>query len=517
MAQVTRVLLVDPDPPSRRALSETLGQMGLTVSTADSMPLALMRLGESTPDVVVLDYGRADLLAEKIVRTIRLKYARVPLILLVGELQARQRATLNALGVRACVPKLEAPHLLGSVLGSIGQAALPSLPHDAPPPAAPPSPTAPPPPETGDPWSPKLTRTSARIRAELRAEVEVEGRVGGAVHHTHDVSEGGVFLRTHDPPAVGTRIRLRLALPEGETTTPIEGQVAHVVSPGHATSQRPPGVGVRFTRVDEQQRAQLSRVTETAARHPYDPPSPTLPLLPLDDTPPPQPVVPTPTMIGMPSAQRAAADLATAAPTMVDRPPTPSGRSSRAVTLRALLDDLKEQDHFAALGVRRDATAPEIERAFEDAARLWHPARFAFDGDEVRGIVNELFMIVCEARDVLVAPGRNRVYREALPAQAQRTASLDADALFGDLNEAGDGGSGPRELSRPVTTQSGSLDDAATALRDGDLDRAEALYQAQLVAFPNDEQAISGLRKVGELRRGARRGLFGRLLKGEKP
>jgi len=78
------------------------------------------------------------------------------------------------------------------------------------------------------------------------------------------LAAGGLFIETEEPLPVGTRLKLRFALPGGETLHVIEGRVARVQAPGlPATTLEPPGLGIEFC--DAHASAQLARELDDLA------------------------------------------------------------------------------------------------------------------------------------------------------------------------------------------------------------------------------------------------------------
>ena len=59
---------------------------------------------------------------------------------------------------------------------------------------------------------------------------------------TENLSEGGVFVRSAAPPAIGTRVHLRFTIPGGGSEVALDGEVRwHRTGAGDAS-----GYGVRF-------------------------------------------------------------------------------------------------------------------------------------------------------------------------------------------------------------------------------------------------------------------------------
>lgn len=78
--------------------------------------------------------------------------------------------------------------------------------------------------------------------------------------------------------------------------------------------------------------------------------------------------------------------------------------------LSMMLQTARTQDYFWVLGVEREATSADIDRAFEGLARNFHPDRYRLAPDEDRRMAQELFERLTEAHETLRDAGRRRVY-----------------------------------------------------------------------------------------------------------
>jgi uncharacterized protein (TIGR02266 family) len=79
-----------------------------------------------------------------------------------------------------------------------------------------------------------------------------------------DVSQGGMFVVTDDPPPVLSEVELRLVLPEGHEM-PLRARVVHVIEPAQAAhARREPGVGIELIGLDGPTREQIHQLVEFA-------------------------------------------------------------------------------------------------------------------------------------------------------------------------------------------------------------------------------------------------------------
>lgn len=113
-------------------------------------------------------------------------------------------------------------------------------------------------------------RRSPRWPVEMMVEVR---HAGGAVRlQAHNISRGGIYLRTLKPRAPGEQLRLRFDLPGLAKPVEVQGEVVHVIDldpvagvlRGPGGSSRPvlghPGMGVRFVELPDEALAALEKL-----------------------------------------------------------------------------------------------------------------------------------------------------------------------------------------------------------------------------------------------------------------
>jgi CheY-like chemotaxis protein len=100
-------------------------------------------------------------------------------------------------------------------------------------------------------------------------------------------------------------------------------------------------------------------------------------------------------------------DAAPAAPTGgVEPQPAPLGSGE----LSMMLQMARTQDHFWSLGVGRDASTGEIDRAYEALARSFHADRYRHAPEDDRRMAQEIFDSLAEAHRVLHDSALRRAY-----------------------------------------------------------------------------------------------------------
>lgn len=95
-------------------------------------------------------------------------------------------------------------------------------------------------------------------------EVELANREELKEAWSVDISKGGMFIRTEDPPVHGTRLEIQFQLPDGRLL--LTAEVVHVVDPESARAfNQPAGVGVQFVDLSKEVREKIEQYVEGLA------------------------------------------------------------------------------------------------------------------------------------------------------------------------------------------------------------------------------------------------------------
>ncbi len=105
-------------------------------------------------------------------------------------------------------------------------------------------------------------RVHARYDTEL--SVDYASDENFLFSYITNISKMGIFIRTDDQPAKGTRLRMRFGLPDGETLK-LEGEVVWVNRLRADGDNLNPGVGVRFLNLTPAQREKVVDLVRTIA------------------------------------------------------------------------------------------------------------------------------------------------------------------------------------------------------------------------------------------------------------
>lgn len=101
------ILVVDDDPSVRRLLSVQLGLAGYEVHIAENGMAALLAIGRSEPDLVVLDVMMPDLDGWSVLRALRAepRYQLLPVLMLTAKVQRSDVQLSYDLGASAVIGK----------------------------------------------------------------------------------------------------------------------------------------------------------------------------------------------------------------------------------------------------------------------------------------------------------------------------------------------------------------------------------------------------------------------------
>jgi uncharacterized protein (TIGR02266 family) len=102
-------------------------------------------------------------------------------------------------------------------------------------------------------------RMHERLPTHLHVEMVAGDVSAKTTGPSMNLSEGGIFLATTSLLEVGTQLQLYLA--SSERTVEVQGVVAWTRSEG--TDEGPPGMGVRFTEMENSQRSHIEQILDT--------------------------------------------------------------------------------------------------------------------------------------------------------------------------------------------------------------------------------------------------------------
>ena len=84
-------------------------------------------------------------------------------------------------------------------------------------------------------------------------------------NHSHDVSKGGIFVKTPTPFPPGTLLKFEIRLAGDKSVISGVGRVVWKREPTAAAQDKPAGMGVKFIKIDDASRAVIDRLVASKA------------------------------------------------------------------------------------------------------------------------------------------------------------------------------------------------------------------------------------------------------------
>ncbi len=92
-------------------------------------------------------------------------------------------------------------------------------------------------------------------------------------HHSHDVSRGGIFIKTPSPFPPGTLLKFEIRIQDEQSVLAGVGRVVWKREPAQvSTTETPAGMGVKFIKLDDKSKAMIARLVDNHGEAPsaYD-------------------------------------------------------------------------------------------------------------------------------------------------------------------------------------------------------------------------------------------------------
>src|SRR6266545_2856831 len=81
-------------------------------------------------------------------------------------------------------------------------------------------------------------------------------------HHSHDVSRGGIFIKTPSPFPPGTLLKFEIRIQGEQSVLAGVGRVVWKREPTESDANKPTGMGVKFIKIDDKSKALIQRLVE---------------------------------------------------------------------------------------------------------------------------------------------------------------------------------------------------------------------------------------------------------------
>lgn len=114
--------------------------------------------------------------------------------------------------------------------------------------------------------SPSLAPDNRRTHERFDTLIPIDYASGDnfLFSYIENISEMGIFIRSETPLDIGTPLRMRFA-PEGEDPLELEGQVVWINPLRLDTENLNPGMGVRFSNLNADERERIVNLVHTIA------------------------------------------------------------------------------------------------------------------------------------------------------------------------------------------------------------------------------------------------------------
>jgi curved DNA-binding protein CbpA len=317
--------------------------------------------------------------------------------------------------------------------------------------------------------------------------------------YKRDLARNAIFLRSANPPPLGTAVRIDLTLPS-ESMVVLTGTIARHVGesdPDPGLAGRGAGVDVRLNTIPQSAMWLIETALSSAQKEGSTvgrPPTAT-------------PAKPTPTVAVREPTLNEGADLAAAETELI-------------VALTSELDSLKRLNPFQVLGLGYEANDADVRAAFGELTKRYHPDRYArFQSTDLRNLAAEIFILIRDAyRRIGDEAGRAQTLaqlqrRSTTPAQGTpppRAASappvpVPKPQVLPKVSvppvPAPRAETPPPELTPPPEASSGANQSMAESMLDGGkYDEALAFFKILARKNPNDRQAKAGIELAEGLR-----------------
>ena len=100
-------------------------------------------------------------------------------------------------------------------------------------------------------------------RHKVRLAVNLASDSNLFVGFADNMSEGGLFVATHELIPIGTRVELEFRLPEHDEPICVEGEVCWHRAVNDPSNRVLPGFGARFVELDNDDRERIEQFLET--------------------------------------------------------------------------------------------------------------------------------------------------------------------------------------------------------------------------------------------------------------
>jgi uncharacterized protein (TIGR02266 family) len=121
----------------------------------------------------------------------------------------------------------------------------------------------------------KGARSTVRVPVPYRITLDVANRDEFETVYATNLSRGGMFIHSHNPRPIGTKVAFEILVADGTQVLRGEGVVKWVRAPATDKTELNPGMGIEFTKLEGESRDVIERIISEreAQAPPAKPPS----------------------------------------------------------------------------------------------------------------------------------------------------------------------------------------------------------------------------------------------------
>lgn len=227
-----------------------------------------------------------------------------------------------------------------------------------------------------------------------------------ATIYKRDLSKGTMFLKASSPPAIGTSVRIDLALPSSSVIV-----LTGVVATQLHDPQRGTGVELKLAPIPAGSIWLIESALASEKRKLTSPMGVPISTSTPPGAPPPLPGVGAPGGHGVPAASPPAVSITGMIASLGDGQEVAAAEDELIRALLAEAESLKKLNPFLVLGIGYEATDADVRAAFNALTKRYHPDRFArYESTELRSVAAEIFILIRDAyRRLVDQPSRTQV------------------------------------------------------------------------------------------------------------
>ena len=100
------------------------------------------------------------------------------------------------------------------------------------------------------------------IRVKARLKVRFKDARAFIAEYTHNISKGGLFIRTGKPSEIGDQVEVVILLPGSDEEITCIGEVIHVVGAAEASANSPAGMGLHLGELSAEDKKEIEEFIE---------------------------------------------------------------------------------------------------------------------------------------------------------------------------------------------------------------------------------------------------------------